>query len=112
MNHAILLNCVFIDECGYNVWTTHSHGRARVGERVYWQVCGQQGRNMTVCLAVSANGGLVFHTAFLGGMNRKRFPDFLTQTRLNLDPDEELIFIYDGAPAHDNPPVPAVNTEL
>ena len=67
---------------------------------------------MTVCLAVSANGGLVFHMAFLGGMNRERFGDFLTQTRLNLDPDEEVIFKYDGAPAHNNPPVPAPNTEL
>ncbi len=45
-------------------------------------------------------------------MNRERFADFLTHTRLNLDPDEEVIFIYDGAPAHNNPPVPAPNTEL
>ena len=45
-------------------------------------------------------------------MNRERFADFLTQTRLNLDADEEVIFIYDGAPAHNNPPVPAPNTEL
>ncbi|CAB4009437.1 Hypothetical predicted protein [Paramuricea clavata] len=67
---------------------------------------------MTVCLAVSANGGLVFHTIFLGGMNRERFADFLTQQRLNLDPDEDVIFIYDGAPAQNNPPVPAPNTEL
>ena len=57
---------------------------------------------MTVCLAVSANAGLVFHTAFLGGMN----------TRLNVDPEKDVIFIYDGAPAHNNPPVPAANTEL
>jgi hypothetical protein len=77
MNHAILRNCVFIDECGYNVWTARSHGRARLGERAYRQVCGQRGRNMTVCLAVSANGGLVFHTAFLGGMNRDALLIFL-----------------------------------
>lgn len=112
MNHAILRNCVFIDECGFNVWTARSHGRARAGERAYRQVCGQRGRNMTVCLAVSANGGLVFHTAFLGGMNRERFADFLTQTRLNADPEEEVVFIYDGAPAHNDPPIPAPNTEL
>jgi hypothetical protein len=63
---------------------------------------------MTVCLAVSASGGLVFHTDFLGGMKRERFADFLTQTRLQLDPDEDVIFIYDSAQAHNNPPVPAL----
>ena len=25
----------FIDECGYNIWTARSHGRARQGERAY-----------------------------------------------------------------------------
>ena len=112
MNYAILRNCVFIDECGYNVRTARSHGRARLGERAYRQVCGQRGRNITVCLAVSANSGLLFHTAFLGGMNRERFADFLTQTRLNVDPEEDVTFIYDGAPAHNDPPIPAANTEL
>ena len=67
---------------------------------------------MTVGLAVSPIAGLVFHTAFLGGMTAERFGDFLMQTRLNLDPDEEVIFIYDGARAHNNPPVPGPNTEL
>ena len=42
----------------------------------------------------------------------RRFNDFLAQTRQNLDPDEEVIFIYDGAPAHRYPAIPATNTEL
>ena len=37
---------------------------------------------------------------------------FLAQTRLNLDPDEHVIFIYDGAPAHRNPAIPGPNSEL
>ena len=45
-------------------------------------------------------------------MNARRFNDFLAQTRQNLDPDEEVISIYDGAPAHRNPAIPATNTEL
>ena len=28
MNHAIMRHCVFIDECGYNIWTARNHGRA------------------------------------------------------------------------------------
>ena len=47
---------------------------------------------MTVALAISPTSGLVFHSAILGGMNGRRFDDFLAQTRLNLDPDEHVIF--------------------
>ena len=52
---------------------------------------------MTVALAISPTSGLVFHSAILGGMNGRRFDDFLAQTRLNLDPDGHVTFIYDGA---------------
>ena len=112
LNHAIMRHCVFIDECGYNIWTARNHGRARQGERAYRQVCGQRGRNVTVALAVSPVNGLVFLSAYIGGMNAPRFNAFLAEMRQNLDPDEEVIFIYDGAPAHRNPAIPAANTEL
>ena len=88
-----------------NLWTARSHGRARLGERAHRQVCGQRGRNVTVALAISPTNGLVFHSTFLGGMTGQRFNDFLTQARLNLDPNEHVIFIYDGAPAHNNPAI-------
>ena len=45
-------------------------------------------------------------------MNAQTFADFLAQTRLNLDPDEQVVFTYDGAPAHQNPGNPGPNTEL
>ena len=45
-------------------------------------------------------------------MNGRRFDDFLAQTRLNLDPDEQVIFIYDGALAHRNPAISGPNSEL
>ena len=112
MGHAVVSHSVFIDECGYNIWTARTHGRARRGKRAYRQVCGQRGRNITVTMAILPINGLVFHSAFIGGMNAQRFDDFLAQTRLNLDPDEHVIFIYDGAPAHNNPAIPGPNTEL
>ena len=111
MNHAIMCHCVFIDEYGYNTWTARNHRRARQGELAYRQVCGQRGRKVTVALAVSPVKGLVFHSAYIGGMNAPRFNDFLAQARQNLDPSEE-IFIYDGAPTYRNPAIPAANTEL
>ena len=61
---------------------------------------------MAVALAVSPVNSLVFHSACIGGMNAPRFNDFLAQTRQNLDPDEGVILIYDGAPAHRNPAIP------
>ena len=63
---------MFVDKCGRE---TH-------GERAYRQVCGQKRRNVTVGAAVSSIIGLVFHSAFLGGMNAERFSDLLTQARL------------------------------
>ena len=45
-------------------------------------------------------------------MTGQGFNDFLTQARLNLDPNEHVIFIYDGAPAHNNPAIPGPNSEL
>ena len=57
MRHAIANHSIFVDECGYNIWTARSHGRARLGERAYRQVCGQRGRNITVALTISPTNG-------------------------------------------------------
>ena len=110
MNHAVVRHCVFVDECGYNIWTARSHGRARQGERAYRQVSGQRGRNLTVTMAILPINGLVFSSAVLGGLNASRFDNFLAQARTS--PEEEVIFVYDGAPAHRNPVIPAPNTSL
>jgi hypothetical protein len=77
MRHAAVNYSVFVEECGYNIWTARGHGRARTGERAYRQVCGQRGRNVTVALAISPTNELVFHSAILGGMNGPKFDDFL-----------------------------------
>ena len=54
----------------------------------------------------------MFHSALFRGINERRFDDFLAQTWLNLDPDEHVVFIYDGAPAHRNPAIPGPNSEI
>ena len=112
MGQAIVSHTVFVDECGYNIWTARSQGRAIRGERAYRQVCGRRGRNLTVAFAISPTAGLVFHSAIIGRMNARKFADFLAQTRLHLDPDEQVVFIYDDAPAHHNPGNPGPNTKL
>ena len=64
-----------------------------------------------IALTISPTNGLVFHSSIIGGMNAQKVNGFLAQTRLNLEPDEHVIFIYDGAPAHHNPanPTPTLN---
>ena len=68
-------------------------------------------KKLNVALAISPTAGLVFHSTIIVRMNAQKFADFLAQIRLNLDPDEQVIFIYD-APAHHNPGNPGPNTEL
>ena len=70
---------------------------------------GEIWRNVTVCLTISPINDLVFHSAYLGGMNAVRYSDFLVQGRLNVDRDETVIFIYDGARTHNNPWDPGLN---
>ena len=48
----------------------------------------------------------------IGGMNAQRFGEYLILTQQQLDPDELMFFIYDGAPAHGNAANPEANTQL
>ena len=63
-------------------------------------------------MAVSPTAGLVHYTAQVGGINAQLFKDFLGQARRQLNLDELIYLIYDGAPAHRNAVNPAANTEL
>ena len=48
----------------------------------------------------------------IGGMNARLFNEFLAQARRQLNPEELVYMLYDGAPAHRNADNPAANTEL
>ena len=64
LEDANLKHTIFIDECGFNIWTARNHGgttAAQRGDRAYRQVCGQRSRNITICLAISPVFGLVMH---------------------------------------------------
>lgn len=111
LNIGVVSHCVFIDECGYNIWTTRSYGRALVGDRAYKQVCGQRDRNVTIIMAISARTGLVHHSAEVRGMNNQRFNDFFVETRQRLPPNDAVVFIYDNVPAHRDANQPS-NAEL
>ena len=45
MNHAIMRHGVFIDECGYNIWTARNHGRGgRVGLHIDKYAASEDGK--------------------------------------------------------------------
>ena len=68
VEEANLNHTIFIDKCGFNIWTSRSLGRSRQGDRAYRQVCGQKGRNIAICLAISPVFGLIYHKIQSGGM--------------------------------------------
>ena len=41
MANEVVQHCIFMDECGYNIWTARNHGKARIGERTYRSVANE-----------------------------------------------------------------------
>ena len=80
LRDAVLGHCVFIDECGYNIWTRRSFGRAPRGEPARRVVNGQRGHNCNVTFAVSGEVGLVAHTIRMETTTRESFENFLAIT--------------------------------
>ena len=111
LEEAIRNQVVFVDECGFNIWTARSQGRALRGERAYRQVAGQRGNNITITLAVSSTFGLVHHSMHIGGTNQARFQAFLQECAENL-PENETTIIFDGALPHRPAQTSAEHIEL
>ena len=89
---------VFVDESGFNLWTSRTRGRARRGERAVRVVAGQRGRNFTLILAVGEHG--VVHTQiFEGGTTIDRFNTWLEAASIAAGPGPK-VFIMDNAPCH------------
>ena len=93
---------VYIDEAGINLWTKRTRGRAPRGQRAVRVLNGRRGGNLTMCLAVSPETGLVSYDLMDHGMNRESFSQFLQTTAAGLHPhpDRGIVFIFDNAPAH------------
>ena len=110
LEEAIRNQVVFVDECGFNIWTTRSQGRALRGERVYRHVAACQ-RGNTITLAVSSKFGLIHHSVHIRGTNEARFQAFLQECAENL-PENETTIIFDGAPPHRPAQTPAEHIAL
>ena len=53
-------NLLYVDECGFNLFTRRTRGRARVGQRAVRQVCNSRGKNINIILAISPSADCKF----------------------------------------------------
>ena len=95
------LHLLYIDETGFNIWTSRTRGRSRVGQPAVRQVEGQRGRNITVSLAVSPRYGLVHSKITQGGMTQEIFNEFLSEISALMG-EEEFTLLMDNARAHND----------
>ena len=93
---------VYVDESGFNLHLMRTRGRAPVGERAIRTVCGSRGRNVTFITAISDRheDGIIYHEIVDGGVNKKRFADFLQSLSAIIGEDEEVTVLFDNAPSH------------
>ena len=89
---------VYLDECGINLWTKRTRGRAFRGSRAVCVVPARRGRNFTVIFGVGHTRGLLFPEIFEGGMTKERF-HLILQT-ISQDNEGPLAFICDNASSH------------
>lgn len=100
-----LRETVFVDECGFNIWTSRTQGRSERGSRAVRIVCGSRGKNLTVCLAVSPRLGRVHFSFIEGGMTKELFMHFISEVS-GLLFNENIFVIFDNAPPHRDCPPP------
>lgn len=102
---------VYVDEFGVNIHTKRNEARSVRGTRAYRTVSGQKGRNVTVCLAICADYGIVYYEIYRGGMNMNRFQSFVEICSGNLIAENiSGHIIFDNAPAHRNIEETSVNS--
>jgi len=103
LQEAVLVpNLVFLDECGFNLWTCRTRGRSRIGLPATRVVAGQRGQNTTLLLAVSCTRGINLHKFYDGSVTRERFQEFMDNLSDSLPQNERALVILDNARCHSN----------
>ena len=93
-------NLLFMDEAGFNLHTSRTRGRARVGERAVRQVLGARGRNLNLILTISPQGGIVYYEMVVGSINAEVMAHYLYNLSEVIGEEHAVDLIMDNAPAH------------
>lgn len=102
LDEGVNRNLIFLDEFGFNIWTARTQGWAPRGQRAVRIVNGQRGKNLSLCLAISPEWGLVHSALVEGGFRNEHFADFLVE--LDVLVEAEWTLVFDGARAHNAVP--------
>ena len=70
--------CVYVDECGFNLWTKRTYGRSKKGSRCFIMNEGQRGQNLSLCLAISLPG-VVHYKVIVGSFNHATYSEFIIE---------------------------------
>jgi transposase len=70
--------CIYVDECGFNLWTKRSYGRAKKGSRCFIMNEGERGQNLSLCMAIGLSG-IVHYKIIIGAYTNATFSEFLTE---------------------------------
>jgi len=104
---------VYIDECGINLFTRRTQGRAPVGQPVRQRVLGARMANIILIMAINADLGLVHFDLRQQTVNHARYQEFIDDL-INLEAahrfNGSVHVVHDGARPHLNTEVPEQHT--
>lgn len=101
LQEAILATrLVFVDESGFNMWTTRSQGRSKRGTPATKVVCAQRGDNVTLLLAISPHTGVIHFEFVRTSTTKLIFQEFINNAANSLPVVGETFIIMDNASVH------------
>ena len=84
MNEGMNNNLIYLDEFGINCWTAQTKGSAAIGKRAMGIAGRQGGQNLTFCLTICAQFGLVHVTYTIGVCTSVHFEHMLSEIEQRL----------------------------
>ena len=99
---ALKENLIYVDECGFNLFTRRTRGRARIGQRAVRQVLNTRGKNLTLILAIFPSVGILYFELSHDTVNAEKFDGFLEILSAVVGEEFDCVTIIDNAPIHRN----------
>jgi len=92
---------IYIDECGFTLWTAPRRGRAPQGQTPNIVVSSQQGKNQTVIMAISVATGMIIWRIVDGAADAKIFTNFFQEVQHYASQFQDTVCILDNCRIHD-----------
>ena len=93
--------CIYIDECSFNLWLRSRKGWKKSGERLNVALPNSRGPNISLVLAISKNGP-VHYKLITGSFKKESYRTFIMEMNEKLNLGGKYYFIHDNASIHGN----------